>query len=385
MKGYMAGIAAAFLSMLLFVSGAAAQESMRLYVQPGTLENAQIQRLLLLLNEEEMPWTLMEDGQPLRQLVLAGDMPDLVICSPAEARPWAKEGMLLPLQMHIGSQQRMQRQVLAQCVYEEALFMAPLIARHRQMAVNGRRMDEMGLSYMMDSQTYPVWYPAQFYQILEEFLIHDAAALDVWCADMEESAPLEALVQAIYGGMLLGEDGRQYQADSTALCAGVQWLADAISDGMIGYCRTREEALARFLNGETAIFIDWDKEMEKRLAQEGKLQDISMRPYPSALGLPVRSFALAGVCAFSSGEAAKDAQLARACVRLHEGAQDALGARGIWQDGAVWLPALEADDAGATLRSLFAAALQDVLTGKQQADAALERVQAAMEALEQAK
>jgi len=385
MKGYAAGIAAAVMIALLFVSGAMAQESMRVYVQEGMLEGAQTQRLLALLNEGEAQWTVMDDSPPLRQLVIAGEAPDLAICSPGEARPWAKEGMLLALQTHIGSQQRMQRQVLIQCVYEEELFMAPLVAYHRQMAVNGRLMDEMGLGYMLDSQTYPVWYPAQFYQILEEFLLHNAVALDVWRADMEDVAPLEALTQAIYGGMLLSEDGTDCQADSSAMCAGVQWLADAIDDEMIGCCETREEALERFLGGETAIFIDWTNALEKQQEQTERLTRISVRPYPSATGLPVRSFELMGVCAFASGDAACDAQLVQACVRLHEGAQDVLGSRGIWQDGAIWLTGMEATDSGATLRSLFAAALHDVMEGKARADAALMRVQAAMDALEQTK
>jgi len=385
MKRYAAGIAAAMMIMLLFISGAGAQENMRLYVQQGAIEDTRVQRLLALLNEGNTTWTLTEDERTLRELVLAGAAPDLAICLPAESMFWAKEGLLLALQTHIGSQQRMQRQVLAQCVYDEQLYMAPLIASHRQMAVNERRMDEMGLGYMLDSQTYPVWYPAQFYQILEEFLLHDTVALDVWPADRENSAPLEALMQAIYGGLMISEDGREYQADSPALCAGVQWLADAVDDGMIGCCETREAALERFLGGETAIFIDWNKELETQLKKADALQEISVRPYPSALGLPVRSFELVGVCAFSSGDTTRDTKLIQACAGLHESAEDVFGSRGIWQDGAVWLPGLEAAEGGATLRSLFGAAVQDVMAGKARADAALMRVQATMDALEQTK
>ena len=379
MKGYAALLMAALLLMLPLVSLAAQPEGMRLYAPEGILDERQTQRLLALLNEDGAQWTLMEDDRTLRELVLAGEAPDLAVCPPAAARPWAGEGMLLALHRHIGDQHRMQRQVLDPCIYEETMFMAQLMACHSQMAVNGRLMDEMGLVYIMYSKTYQVWYPAQFYQILEEFLLQDAVALDVWPADMKNSAPLEALTQAIYGGMLLSEDGKECHTDSTAMCAGVQWLADALEDEMIGYCRTREEALERFIKWKTAIFIDWTSEVQP----EG--MEISLRPYPSALGTPVRSFELVGVCAFSSGDTARDARLVQACVRLHEGAQEALGPRGIWQDGAVWLPALDASDGGATLRSLFAAALRDVMEGKAKADAALGRVQTAMDALGQTK
>ncbi|MBQ7887709.1 MAG: carbohydrate ABC transporter substrate-binding protein [Clostridia bacterium] len=383
MKIYAAGIMAAL--MVLLVSCAAAQEAMRLYVGEGAMEEGHVRQLMALL-EEDAQWTLMEDERTLRELVLAGDAPDLAICAPAEAQPWAREGLLLPLHTHIGSQQRMQRQVLDLCVHREELFMAPLVARHRQMAVNVRMLEELGLGYMLDSQTYPVWYPAQFYQIMEEFLIKDEIAVDVWRAQMDDSAAIEALTQAVFGGMLLSEDGLSCTANSMNMRAGVQWLSDCIDDGMIGYCQTREDALARFLSGETAIFIDWTQALQAQLEEtiREKGLEIETRPYPAAVGLPVRSFELVGVCAFASGEQARDAKLVRACVKMHEAAQEVLGARGVWQDGAIWPASLDGPG-GATLRSLFCEALTQMIEGGQSAQDALERVQAAMDALGQTK
>ena len=165
--------------------------------------------------------------------------------------------------------------------------------------------------------------------------------------------------------------------------AGVQWLSDSIEDEMIGYCETREDALARFLNGETAIFIDWTRRLQQEAMDSG--QEIVQRPYPASAGLPVRSFELTGVCAFASGDAARDARLIRACANLHDRAQDVLGSRGIWQDGALWPASLDRDDRGATLRSLFGQALCRVIEEKEDARDALMRVQTAMDALQQTK
>lgn len=384
MKIYAALLTAAL--MLPLAWGALAQETMRLYVQEGCIGDAQVRQMLEVLQEGGETWTLMDSGQTLSELVLSGDTPDLAICSPAKAQPWAKEGLLLPLQTHISGQQRMQRQVLDLCVHEEELFMAPLIAHHRQMAVNTALMEEMGLAYMLDSQAYPVWYPAQFYQIMEEFLIHDEVVLDVWRPQMESSAPIEALTQAIYGGMLLSEDGKACTADSMGMRAGAQWLADVVDDGMIGYCKTQAEALERFLAGKTAMYIDWtdalSKQLEKTLEEKG--MRIETRPYPAAVGLPVRSFELAGVCAFASGQAARDAYLTQACAALDEAAQEILGARGIWQDGAVW-PASLSCGGGATLRSLFCEAIISMIEEGESAQEAFARVQAAMDALERTK
>lgn len=385
MKAYAAVITAA-LMLLVLTSGALAQETMRLYVQEGVLEAGKTRQLLALLEEKmpEVQWTLEEGGASLREQVLSDAAPALAICAPNEARPWAKEGLLLPLHAHIGGQTRMQRQVLDLCVQEEAMFSVPLIASHRQMAVNRSMLEEKSIGYMLDDQTYPVWYPAQFYQIMEEFLLMDEAALDVWRAEPDTSAAIEALTQAIFGGMLLSEDGRTCQTDGLNMRAGVRWLRDAIDDGMIGYCDTREEALARFLAGETAIFIDWSDALARRLEpviRENDL-DIVTVPYPAAAGLPVRSFELAGVCAFAGGSAARETLLHKACVILHEHADGILGARGIWQDGALWPASLDRDDRTATLRSLFCAALDEVIEGGEAIEAALGRVQAAMDVLD---
>jgi len=376
-------LAAVFL-LLAVISGASAQETLRLYVEDGAMDSAQAQRLLAVLCQDagDAQWTLESGERTLRELVLADCTPDLAICRPRTARPWAQEGMLLALHEYIPEQSRMQRQALDLCIYGEAMFMAPLAASHRQMAVNRTAFEQMGLEDMLDRRMYPVWYPVQFDQILEEFMIRDRTAADIWRAEEGSSAALEALTQAIHGGRLLEEDGETCRAGGEEMVAGVQWLADAVNDGLIDRQETREAALLRFLQGETAIFFDWTRALERQLEDviRQKQLDIVTVPYPAAMGIPVRSFDLTGVCAFASGDTARDARLARACAALYAAAQDVLGPAGIWQDGAIWLPSLEGSDAGATLRGLMCAAINEAVeTGG--AEAALLRVQAVMDAL----
>lgn len=376
MKAF-AGLMAALALLVMLMPCASAQETLLLYAEEGLLGEGRAKQMLALLRENipEADWVLEEGGEPLRARVLAGDTPDLAICTPQSARPWAQEGLLLPLHTVIGGQTRMQRQVLGLCVQGEEMFIAPLIARHRQMAVNRALLEHRGAGYMLDGKTYPVWYPAQFHQILEEFLLEEEPALDIWHAEPDTGAAIETLAQALFGGELLGEDGESCAADSPDMRAGVCYLREAVDDGMIGYCGSREEALARFLDGQTAIFIDW---MGTELPESE--MDIVTVPYPAAAGVPVRSFELAGVCAFAGGPA-KDALLKKACMLLHEHAQEILGPRGIWQDGALWLESLDGSDYAATLRSLFAGAMNEVMEEGESAEAALGRLQAAMDAM----
>ena len=191
--------AAALFLLSLLAAGAMAQGTMRVYMGRDTLDDQTARQLVEMIGRAvpQAQWEAVleeETGESLRTLVLSDRAPALAVCAPGEALPWAKEGMLLPLQVAIAGQNRMQRQVLDCCVLEENLFMAPLLARHRCLAVNVRRFEEQRLGYMLDELTHPVWYPTEFYQILEEFLLDDETAMDVWPAQPQTSAALEALV-----------------------------------------------------------------------------------------------------------------------------------------------------------------------------------------------
>ena len=383
--------AAALVGLGLLAAGAAAQETMQVYVARDARDAGQAQQLVALMQQAcpQAQWEAVleaQTGESLRAMVLADRAPALAICAPKEARPWAKAGLLLPLQAHIGEQTRIQRQVLDGCVHEEALFMVPLIARHRQMAVNEKRFEALRLGYMLDELAHPVWYPTEFYQVLEEFLLADEPAMDVWPAQPQTGLALEALVQALYGGMICAEDGETCLADGPELRAGVRWLGDAVATGLVSRCASREEALARFVGGETAIFLDWTAQeaaLQKRALERNGVSVVTL-PYPSSVGLPVRAYEVTGVCAFAGGDAARNALAVRAAALLHEDrqAQAILGRRAIWEDDAVWLPDLDADAWGATLRSLFCEALRAVTAAQEDPVRALDRVQAAMDALQ---
>lgn len=390
MSRFLIRTAAALLALPLLVACAAAQESMRVYVARDALD-AQTAQLLVQRLEMAMPqadWHLepeTDGGADLRTQVMGDRAPDIALCAPGEALPWAQEGMLLPLQGVISEQGRIQEQVLSSCVLNEQLFMAPLIARHRQMAVNVKRFDQQKLGYMLDEVAHPVWYPTEFFQILEEFMMDEEPAMDIWPAQMETCAAMEAMIQALFGGALTGPDG-SCQADTPEIRSGLRWLSDAVDSGLVSYAQSREEALERFIAGETAIFPDWTPWEEERYAQVLAANGIQVKtvPYPSSIGLPVRAFEVTGICVFSSGDAQRDVLSIQAAAFLHEDAQiqTLLGQRGIWRDSAVWLPCLSADARGATLRSLLCTALRRVLEGESSAGQALERVQAAMDTLE---
>lgn len=376
-----AGLAAC---MMMLTAGALAQDAMQIYVGDGALEEGTAGRLMMLLEREfpqaEFEWT--PDGASLRELVLSDHAPQLAICSPGEVLPWAEEGLMLPLQKRIDDQEEIAQEVLSVCVHEENLFMAPLMAHHRQMAVNVKMLEKRGMGYMLDEVAHAVWYPTEFQQMLEEFAIADLPALDVWTT--QESAPIEALIQAIYCGGLLGDDGETCKAESKAVLAGVRWLRDLVDGELIGRQESRKAALDRFLAGETVIFLDWTKEMQKKYAQrmKGAGMEIVTKPYPSSSGLPVRSYEVTGVSVLDSGDARKNALALEAAVFLHEDAQAqaVLDERMIFEDGSIWLWDLAASGRGATLRSLLHDALERILDGEAEIDQALSVVKAGMDA-----
>jgi len=149
---------------------------------------------------------------------------------------------------------------------------------------------------------------------------------------------------------------------------------------MIGMADSREEALQNFLDGKTALFIDWTDADAQAFASagEGKAKFVSM-PYPSSLGIPVRDAQITGVVAFRTGDSERDELLAEAAILLvqSERTQRVLGEQAIYEDDALWLACPGAG--GSALRGLMGAAIDAALAGEIRAEAAMRLVQAAYE------
>lgn len=379
-------IKAALAMALLFAAASYAQAQaprVQVYVAQGALKRETATRLVELAAQTypQAEWETVfgeDEGVSLRELVLSDCAPQIVICAPQEALAWAGEGLLLPLEGHVSSLARMQAEVVEACVRNESLYMAPLVARHRRVAVNGRLLSAMGLGYLLDERAHPVWMPSELYQVIEEAAIRGELGMEIWLPQAEASAGLEAFAQSLYGGRIVAGDGR-ITADSQQMIASVAWLRDMTKNGLIGRVQERETALAHFLAGETLIFLDWTEE-DARLCGDAAAEELALyvMPYPSGDGTPQRTFELVGAAVFA-GQDAQAVDLAAQAVSLwtqDTRAQAELGERGVWDDGADWLPCLGAREDGATLRSLFAQALGDALEGARSAQDAMRQMAA---------
>lgn len=382
-------ILAGALLLACMAAGAAAEE-IRVFAAEGTMDERTASRLVQLLGREfpQAQWTLEHEQQTkdtLWELVMEDRAPQIAICSPAEVSLWEEEGLLLPLTEHVGDQKSIAPAVLAACTQGEQLFMAPLAARHRQMAVNRRMMEKRHLGYLLNPVEHPAWLTSQLYQVLEEFLLTDQPSMEIWPAEPESCEAIAALLQTLYGGRLFEEDGAVCLEDASALCAAAEWLREMTEQEMIGMAADREQALARFVSGETAIFLDWTEEMEaqhRAQLEKNGVQVVAL-PYPSASGDVVRVFDLAGAAAFNSGDAQKNALAVQAIAFLHEDiqAQLLLGSRAVFRDEAQWLPALGVSADGAAIREQLCAVLQDILGGEEDPETAFAALQSVADAL----
>ena len=250
-------------------------------------------------------------------------MPDLIVCAPSEASLWVSDGLFIALDGCLTDAPRISEPVLDACVQDETLFMLPLTAKHRQMAVNRRLLEKRRMGYMANTIEHPIWYPMEFDQLLEEFALADHPALEIWPAEPETCGALEALLQALYGGAWLTEGGETGQANHINVQASLEWLRDRVQGGLIARVGSREEALTHFLNGETALFMDWRTGDERRCARELEKNGVELltMPYPSSTGFVIRSFELTGVCVAAGANSA----LAMRAAALDETAASAVG------------------------------------------------------------
>lgn len=367
--------------MLIHLTFAAAETAVTVHVTPDSLtKDASL--VLMQQLERALPqatFVCTDDGTAgtLWQQVLRGSAPQLAICTAQEAARFASEGLLLPLDLEDSEAERMDSAVLAACTKDGQLFMAPLLARHRRMAVNRQLLEELTLDTLLDARENPVWQPMQLYQVLEEASISGGCGMEIWPCG-EEADALLAFVQALYGGVFV-QPGEGVAADNEAAVMAVEWLCEMVSGGLIGMAESREEALAHFLTGETVLFIDWtDADERAHAASKAGGAEMMGMPYPSSLGIPVRDMQVTGVVAFATGDAQLDALLVRAAGML---AQDervgrVLGDRAIFRDDALWLASPGVSGGTDALRALEGAAIDAALTGEISPRAAMRLVQA---------
>lgn len=364
-----------------------AQEALTVYVSAEAMPLETAKQLTALLQREAASAQVEliaeeETDVTLRALVLRDEAPQLAICSPEEARLYAREGMLAAQAMPEDA--RVAQQVLSACAQDETMFMLPLQARHRRLAVNRRMLDEQHLSELLDARTHPVWYPLELQQVLETLYDGGAPAMELWPPEPEDCAGLMALMQALYGGAFLSEDGQVCQADCGSAVTALAWLQDMLEGGMIGWAPSREEALERFLSGETALFLDWtdadERTNRERIRKSGL--ELCALAYPSSTGMPVHAFEVTGVAVFLTGDTQADARAQAAAAFLAQDAQvqQVLGDRAMAEDGAVWLPVIGAHPQGSLLRTLLAQALGEALMQGRSAASALRGVTQALDA-----
>lgn len=384
---------AAFLLLMgvgMMSANAVAQTTMNVFFTERAMERGQ-SRMLMELTRREFPqaeWQSemqADTGRSLRELILADDLPEIVICAPGEAYGWAKEGVFEALDACAGDMAAVNSQVVSACTEDGRLYMAPLTATQRQIAVNRRMLERRRLGYLTSVVDHPVWYPMEFDQLLEEFELAKAPAVEIWKPSPENCAALEALIQAIYGGTMLTEDGRHSQIEHVNVRAGLEWLCERVKSGMIVQVESRQEALDHFLSGKTALFIDWTQEDEQRCARQLRENGIELMtmPYPTATGFTIRSFELTGACipVGLEGEAHAMAEKAVAFWRTDERAQSVLDGGSIAQDDAVWLPLQDTSEVGTTLRRMMCGIVQEVLAGRNSPAEALRLAQAALDAM----
>ena len=348
------------LLMCAVTMSAAAQPQMDVYVAADTLDQEVAEQLMELTRSEfpQAEWSCemqTNTGRSLRELILADDVPEIVICAPRDACVWAKEGLFEGLDACAGDMEAVNSQVVSACTED------------------GRLTE------------HPVWYPMEFDQLLEDFALEKTPAVEIWEPRPEDCAALEALIQAIYGGTMLAEDGRHSQIEHVNVRAGLEWLRDRVRNGMIAQTESRQDALEHFLSGKTALFIDWtqaDAQRNARQLRENGIELVTV-PYPTATGLTIRSFELTGACIPVGLETQAHAMAAKAVAfwRTDERAQGALDGGSIRQDDAVWLPLQDTSEVGTTLRRLMCGIIKDVLEGENTPADALRLAQAALDAM----
>ena len=376
MRKFMAAMA---LTAMLPLTFAQAEET--LFIAKGMLSPAQAQDMAAAFEEalgETVCVTFEEEtGKTLTQSLPSGA--GLAVLTAPQAAALARADRLLSLDGYVPALEQMERAYTQACVMDEQLMFAPLKVKQRMMAVRRDGFEAVNMGYLLDNRSHPVWYPAEFVQALDEMAVMNRPGMDVWRPGEEDLPWLSAL--------LCCASELEYMEEGTGACAvdaqemerALEWMEDMLRAELIREAKDREEALSRFIGGETAVFIDWTQEESRQYAEAIREGEILLRAYPTFAGAPLHAGELVVLCILR-GEEAKNEPLRRAAadVLARIGEKETLWQRGLYSDGARVLPLYAAQEYGATLCRLLLDAAGGVIAGEEEASLAAQRMDRAM-------
>ncbi|MBR5224566.1 MAG: extracellular solute-binding protein, partial [Clostridia bacterium] len=308
----------------------------------------------------------------------AGETPCVAVLSAEAAAHWAREGLLLPLDGCLDAIGNIPQEFADVCAADGQLMFVPLAAQRRMMAVRPDGFQAVNMGYLLDSRAHPVWYPSEFLQALDEMALVDAPGMEIWPPQQEDALWLEALLQGIGGGEFADETTGAYVMEEETLTHAFEWLREMLSAGLIETSESREEALARFVSGETAVFADWTAQESERFAQAVREGEILLRPYPSLTGTRRHAAQLTVVCAFASQNEQENALYCRAAALFGAAGADELGERRLGEEGTQRFAMTGTMPFGATLRMLLCGEARRIIKGETDAESAAGRITRAM-------
>lgn len=375
----------ALTALLLIALTVAARADMELYIAKDTVTEAQGEALVRLIaeqmEEEVILVTQEADGRDFAQRMMDGTPPQLAILRVGDAAPWAREGRLAAMDHCAAALAYVAEPILNACITQERLYAVPLTVRRHNMAVRVEGMEDIRMGSLLDERMHPAWAPAQMLQVLDELALEGAAGLEIWRPTAADALGMEAFLQGACGIWLESNETDAREVDMSALEAALDWLEDLRKAGMIDRATDRAAALARFLSGETTLFIDWTPEESRRYAKELKEGRIALLAYPSTMGMAMGACDLVVLCAprGESAEATEKALHAAALIVAAGQMGHALGERLPSAAGGDWLGAMETLEHGPTLRALICEAAGEILSGETTAQAAANRIARAMD------
>lgn len=343
-----------------------AKADLQLYIGKNTVSASQGEALARLLQTglEEPVQAAMQTDESFSQRMTDGSAPDMAILCADEMRKWANAGMLTALDGCTDTLGEMSEEIVNGCVADESLYALPLGIRSRAMAVHPAWMEKIRMAYLLDERMHAAWYPTEILQALDELALSGGTGLDLWPPQETGTLCFEAFLQGINGAWFSAGETDAGNADLEALEDALVWVEEMVRAELVGTAQSRDEALARFLAGETAIFIDWTMEDSRTYAGEIEDGSIQLLPYPSMSGIP---FAAGDVVCFlapcSGEEGEQRARQAAALLASNGYAQQVLGETLPAADEMDWLIGVNMLEGGATLRALFAQAVGEILAG----------------------
>lgn len=251
--------------------------------------------------------------EKITNAIQGGTICDVLFDAPGRIIQYGKDGVLADLSDMFTDEfiaDVNNENVINACKAGDSYWMYPISTAPFLMAVNKTMLEEHGLMEYINLEGDRSWTMDQFKGLLQGLKDKGERGPVIFCSSQGGDQGTRAFLANISGVPVVKEDMSEYTLNDPKAVEALQWLCDAIKEGLVvnGTASDGTAAIDEFCTGTVGATILYSGALQGTRADQLKENGIEtvLLPFPTPEGVdPALEYLIDGFCVFDKGDANK--------------------------------------------------------------------------------